>query len=121
MDFRTGSPDRPDPRHNPARKAMGFARWLSERVDLASLTPQDDLASTEYCLANDGIEYLIYQPQGGGKNFSVNLRPGKYAVEWTDLVTGAVTRAGDVQAAGGQKTFTSIFDGPSILHLKRRL
>jgi hypothetical protein len=121
MDFRTGSPDRPDPKRNPARKAMGFARWLSERADLASLTPQKDLASTEYCLVNPGIEYLIYQPQGGGKNFSVNLRPDNYVVEWTDPATGAVTRAEDVQVAGGQKVFASILNGSAILHLKRKL
>ena len=120
MDFRTGSPQRPEPKHDPARKAMGFARWLGERVDLASLTPQTDLASTRYCLANPGFEYLVYQPQSGAESFPVKLEPGGYAVEWIDPISGGVTAAKDMQAKAGENTFESPFDGPSILHLKMR-
>ena len=29
MDFRMGSPDKPDPQHDPARRAMGLARRLA--------------------------------------------------------------------------------------------
>jgi len=121
MDFRTGSPEKPDAKHDPARKAMGFARWLCERVDLALLTPQNDLASTKYCLANPGLEYLAYQPQSGAKSFSVNLKPGKYAVEWMNLISGGLTKAKDLQGGNGKNTFTPPFGGPSILHLKRKL
>ncbi|MHC4369453.1 MAG: hypothetical protein ACYSW8_17725 [Planctomycetota bacterium] len=78
MDYRVGSPQRPDPKHDPARRAMGFARWLSQRTDLAKLTPRKDLASTGYCLAKTGAEYLVYQPQGDSKEFSVKLESGRY-------------------------------------------
>ncbi len=103
-----------------ADDAEVLTRWLSERADLASLTPQSDLASTKYCLANPGVEYLAYQPQASAKNFSVNLELGKYAVEWTNLVSGGVTKANDLQGGDGENTFTPPFDGPSILHLIRK-
>jgi hypothetical protein len=119
MDFRTGSPENPDPKHDPARNTMGFARWLSERVDLASLTPQNNLASTKYCLANPGIEYLVYQPQSGAKGISVKLRDGTYAAEWTDLNSGRVVKVKNLQAVAGENTIVSPLENPSILHLKR--
>jgi len=120
MDFRIGSPEVPDPKHDPARRAMGFARRLSERAGLASLTPRDDLASTKYCLANPGREYLAYQPQSGAKSFNVKLESGKYAVEWTDLVSGHVVKGEDLNAATGEREFQSPFKTPSILHLAKK-
>ena len=119
MDFRTGSPDDPDPKHDPARKAMGFARLLADRIDLASLTPQADLASTKYCLANPGREYLVYQPQRGARSLSVRLESGTYAIEWTDITSGRTAKADDLRAAAGNNTLESPFDGPSMLHLTR--
>ena len=34
-------------------------------MNLAAVTPQDDLTSTSYALANPGSEYLIYLPSLG--------------------------------------------------------
>jgi len=121
MDFRTGSPEKPDAKHDPTRKAMGFARWLCDRLDPAPLIPQNNLASTRYCLADPGFEYLVYQPQSGAESFSVTLEPGEYTVEWTNLLSGGLTEAEDLQAGSGRSTFTPPSGGPSILHLKRRL
>ena len=117
MDFRVGSPEKPDPKHDPARKAMGFARWLSQRTDLAKLTPRKDLASTGYCLAKPGAEYLVYQPQGDSKEFSVKLESGRYTVEWTDLTSGRVVKAKDLQVS--EHTFVPPVKNASILHLKK--
>ena len=47
------------------------------------LDPRSDLASTGYCLANSGLEYLIYQPKPG-ETFSVEMKAGKYRYEWID-------------------------------------
>ncbi len=35
------------------------------RIDLAASRPAGDLASTGYCLAVPGREYLVYLPEGG--------------------------------------------------------
>jgi len=98
---------------------MGFARLLADRIDLASLTPQADLASTKYCLANPGREYLVYQPQRGARSLSVRLESGTYAIEWTDITSGRTAKADDLRAAAGNNTLESPFDGPSMLHLTR--
>jgi hypothetical protein len=60
-----------------ARQAMGDTRRFAERMNLAAMTPQPTWASTRYCLARAGTEYLIYQPEGG-EGFSVELSPGAY-------------------------------------------
>ncbi|HLB48771.1 MAG TPA: DUF6298 domain-containing protein, partial [Anaerolineales bacterium] len=72
---------RDDPGYIASREAMGQTRRLAERMNLAAMTPQSELASTTYCLANVGVEYLIYQPKVG-EAFSVELKAGKYRYEW---------------------------------------
>ena len=53
-----------DARWEEIRQAMGQARRLAERVNLATMTPHEELASTKYCLANVDQEYLVYLPDG---------------------------------------------------------
>lgn len=47
------------------RKAMGYALTYAEKMNLAAMTPCGNLASSGYCLANLGKEYLVYQPESG--------------------------------------------------------
>jgi hypothetical protein len=50
----------------PLRRALGQTRVWAERINLAAMTPQPDLASTGYCLANleeSRQELLIYLPE----------------------------------------------------------
>ncbi len=59
-----------DPQWEPIRRSMGFARRLAERVNLAAMTPLNTLASTQYCLADPGSEYLVLpaeRRQGDGR------------------------------------------------------
>jgi Family of unknown function (DUF6298) len=44
------------------RKAMGDTRKYAQRIDLDTMVPSGELASTTYCLANPGVEYLVYLP-----------------------------------------------------------
>ena len=44
------------------RQAMGATHRYAQKINLAAMTPQNGLASTAYCLANPGSEYLVYQP-----------------------------------------------------------
>ena len=48
----------------PVRKAIGYTRAYALRMDLDSMTPHDELASTGYCLANPEREFLVYLPEG---------------------------------------------------------
>jgi hypothetical protein len=102
-----------------ARRAMGQARQLAGRVNLAAMTPRDELASTKYCLADPGKAYLVCQP-GKGK-FTVNLAntTGGFTVEWVDPITGKTT-TGEPIHGGAVQEFAPPADGPVVLHLRRR-
>jgi hypothetical protein len=52
----------PDTAKEAARKAMGDTLAYAKRFNLAAMFPCNQLASTGYCLANPGVEYLIYLP-----------------------------------------------------------
>jgi hypothetical protein len=105
--------------HDSARAAMGQTRQFAGRIDLAHMPPHDALASTQYCLANPGVEYLVFQPGVRGE-FTVNLSDGRgpYAVEWFDVNTGKQSAGGTV-AGGARAIFRTPFPGPAVLYLKR--
>jgi hypothetical protein len=100
------------------RRAMGDTRRFAERMNLAAMTPQPTWASTRYCLARAGTEYLIYQPEGG-EGFSVELSPGAYRYEWFDPAQGRGTDSGTIQATGGGQQFKAPFEGDAVLYLRR--
>ena len=68
------------------RRNLGYTLAFANRIDLASMTPQLGLASTAYCLAKPGSEYLVYQPSNGA--FTVDLQAGTYIYEWFRPETG---------------------------------
>jgi hypothetical protein len=98
-----------------ARRTMGATKSYADRMDLASMTPQNSLSSTSYCLANSGKEYLVYQPSSG--SFTVNLQAGTYNYEWFKPTTYTVAGTGTFTASSGNKRFTPPFAGTAILYL----
>ena len=96
---------------------MGHALDWSRRVDLAAMTPHGELASTKYCLANPGVEYLIYCP-AGGKTISVTLPAGRFAVLWFDAEKGKETKESPVAHAGAERKFAVPIAGDALLHLR---
>ena len=88
----------------------------TNRMNLATLVPRSDLASSKYCLANPGTEYLVYQPKAG-EAFSVELKVGTYRYEWFDPTSGTVAGEGRVEALGGRHQFEAPFKSPSVLYL----
>jgi Family of unknown function (DUF6298)/Putative collagen-binding domain of a collagenase len=108
-----GSPDD----WNPLRQAMGHSRRLARRIDLARMAPREDLASSKYCLANPGMEYVVYLPGGGEVEVDLSAAAGPLAVEWIHPTEGTIQRSG--QAVGGSKQrFRSPFSGDAVLYLK---
>ena len=97
------------------RWAMGHTRHYANRMNLAASRPRPDLASTRFCLAVPGKEYLVYQPGSGA--FSVDLRAARRAlrVEWFQPSTGKRWFAG-VQG-GARRTFAPPVAGPVVLYL----
>ena len=88
MDYRLDSPDQPNPEWDATRQAMGHARKLSEQIDLATLTPLPNLASTGYCLANPGTAYLVYHPRNAPRELSIQFQIGRYRLSWLDASSG---------------------------------
>jgi hypothetical protein len=100
-----------------ARRAMGHTRTFAERIRLAILTPRPELASTRYCLAIPGDEYLVYQPNPGAA-FTVELKAGSYHYEWFDPSKGANASTGNLESSSQTREFKPPFNGDAVLHLK---
>ena len=128
---RTGAT--PAPEWEDVRRAMGYARAVADRVDLEAMRPIPGLASTGYCLAQPGAEYLVYSPApivrwrrllasvapGAAERVSVDLSaaPGSFEAEWIDAARGRVIPAPPV-AGGGRVELRPPFAGDALLHLK---
>lgn len=87
-DIRYASPSRPEPIYEVERQAMGVVRQLADRVDLARLKPQPELASTGYCLADPGVRYIVFRANESSDPVEVELPTGEYQVEWILPITG---------------------------------
>lgn len=98
------------------RQAMGHTRRYADRMNLAAMTPRDDVASTQYCLANPGKEYLIYLPDGGAVTVDLSQGKGIFAVEWFNPRTGTVTNGGPVEG-GAKAALKTPFEGDAVVYL----
>ena len=101
----------------PIRTALGQTRRLAERVNLARMTPQDALASTKYCLADPGREYLVFQP-AKATEFSVELMAGTYEVQWIDASRGFTAGRERIHCQHEKRQFKPPFEAEAVLHLK---
>ncbi|MEX2559196.1 MAG: nitrilase-related carbon-nitrogen hydrolase, partial [Pirellulales bacterium] len=106
-----------DPRWEPIRSALGHSRRVAERVDLAACEPRGELASTQYCLANPGKEYLVYLPEGGEATVDLSAVEGRLAVEWFNPRTGE-RASGEKVDGGARRTLRAPFDGDAVLYLR---
>jgi hypothetical protein len=117
-DFRLGSPKEPDPKHDPARQAMGLAVRIAKEINLAPLTPSAKVSSTRYCLANPKHQYLIYQPKPN-KAFTAAIKPGRYSIEWIDCASGQHKKTAAQSFGTDLSAFKSPFKTHALLHLQR--
>ena len=104
---------------NLIRRNMGYALRLANQMDLAGMLPQPQLASSGYCLAQQGREYTVYA-QDGQVWADLSGATGGFTVEWLNPLTGS-WRKGDTVQAGTLHLFSSPFGGgDAILHLKAK-
>jgi hypothetical protein len=101
---------------NDLRKSLGVTRKLAERVDLAAMSPNDELASTKYCLAAPGVTYIVYLPHGGEATVDLSGTENRFQVEWIHPTDGSRTAAESV-AGGKKQTLKSPLTGPAVLLL----
>jgi hypothetical protein len=107
------------PDWEPTRRAMGDTRRYAERMNLAAMAPRPDLASTRYCLADPGEEYLVYLPEGGKVTIDLCDARGSFTVEWY-LPQLRRTLPGARPLPGGDYVATvAPYTGDAVLHLKK--
>jgi hypothetical protein len=102
----------------PVREALGHTRRLAERLELAAMTPRGDLASTGYCLADPGQQYVVYLPEGGRVEVDLTAASGPMTVEWIDPLSGTSRPAEPI--AGGERALQPPRDGASVLYLRKQ-
>jgi hypothetical protein len=117
-----GAPPGYDP-NNPndvsLRKNLGYARAYANRLNLVAMTPQPDLCSTGYCLANPAAnraEYLVYLPAGGSTTVDLSGASGQLSVEWFNPSTG-MTTSGGTTGGGATRSFSAPFSGDAVLYI----
>jgi hypothetical protein len=89
-------------------------------VNFAAMKPEGGLASTGVCLANAGVEYVVYAPQG--RPFTMNLADAKdtaLIVRWYDPRSGQSYDAGRVPGGNEAQPFAPPLQGDAVLHLKK--
>jgi hypothetical protein len=109
-----------DKQWEPIYRALGQTRRFAERVNLAQMTPRNELSSTNYCLAAPGAEYLIYIPEGGSATVDLSASKGELDVEWFDPTQEKTSSAKPTQGGAKQK-FQAPFDGPAVIYLKAKV
>ncbi|MRI01752.1 DUF4038 domain-containing protein [Kriegella sp. EG-1] len=109
--------DHPD--YEPLRKNMGHILALSKRINLAKMTPQDQLSSTRFCLANPGEEYVVFLPEGKA---TLDLRGANavFDAEWFFPVIERTIKGTEPLKGGSYKAIVAPFTGASVLYLKKR-
>ncbi len=107
-----------DPKWDPIRLSMGYARSFALRMNLARAVPHGELASSGYCLADPGVEYLVYLPEGGEVIVDLSGGEGGFTGEWFNPARGEAAGRLTV-AGGGAQTLTAPFTGDAVLYLHR--
>jgi hypothetical protein len=113
-----GCPDHP-PADESIRQNLGYTLVYANKLNLAAMIPRGDLASTDYCLANEvaeGAQYLVYLPDGGTVqvDLSASSAERELTVEWFDPTTGVKTEGGTT-IGGPNRSFTAPFSGDAVL------
>ena len=89
-------------------------------MNLIACRPEPELASSKYCLACPGREYVVYLP--AGKDVTLDLRAAPqiaFSVEWIHAVTGQIEPADGV-VGGDWRSLQSPFADDAAVYLHRK-
>ena len=110
------NPDAEGPEWRCIRRNVGKAVEFAGKMDLANVHPRGDLASTGFCLAKPGYQYMVYQPSNGPITVSALSEGESYKFEIYDSTRGKVTKKGRIQASGSRESFETNGKG-AVLYL----
>ncbi len=80
----------------PIRKSMGYTLEYANRMNLIKMVPENNLASSAYCLAEKGKEYLVYLPEGNEVTVNLTDASRDLKVEWFNPNTGETLKQGKI-------------------------
>ena len=106
---------------NDVPPGYGYMRNLSRffaPVGLWLMESHDALVSSGYCLANPGVEYVVYQPEKKEFTLKIEKAAGPLAVEWFNPLTGDTAKGESVSS--GEQHFAppqGWAEGPVALHV----
>lgn len=101
------------------RRAMGLTLKVANQINLESMIPHNELSSTAYCLADPGIAYLVYLPEGGNATIDLSNTDGKLKVQWLQSIDGKI-KAGKKIKGGKRQNLISPFPGDAILYITKQ-
>ncbi len=102
-----------DPQWEPIRKSLGYAREYVEKLDLKKARPLPQLASSGWCLAVEGKQYLVYLEQGPNLELDLLAASGTLSGEWFNSQT--TERVPLTVEGGAKRALTSPFGESSAV------
>jgi hypothetical protein len=75
-------------------------------MDLSNAHPRADLATTGFCLACPGRQYIIYQPKSEPFEVSGLVPQADYLYEWFDTDQRRIVEKNQFTNSTASKTFT---------------
>jgi len=106
-----------DSKWEPIRRSLGYTRMYADRMNLAVMKPRDDLASTKYCLAKPGVEYLVFKPAADESSVNLKLKAGSYKYEWFDPNQGKIVSKGTIRANGSEQALRAPLKGDAVVYI----
>ena len=107
---------KPDPYYDGLRQAMGLTRTYAQRMNLSKAVPHAELASTGFCLADPGKQYLVFLPRGGEVTLDLSKAAKPMNSEWLRTSDSSVS-SGEMAPGGGKITLKAPFVDAAVLYL----
>jgi hypothetical protein len=99
-------PDMESPAWRRIRSNVSQAEAYVKRMDLSNAHPRADLATTGFCLACPGRQYIIYQPKSEPFEVSGLVPQADYLYEWFDTDQRRIVEKNQFTNSTASKTFT---------------
>jgi hypothetical protein len=100
------NPDAESPAWECIRRNISQVLAYAKRFDLQNAHPRSDLATTGFCLACPGEQYVIYQPQHEPFEVLALVPQADYLYEWYDCGTNCVVERDQFTCSQESKSFS---------------
>ena len=83
-------------------------------MNLNPMWPRNEFASSRYCLANPGEEYLVSIPDDDQVDVYLGIEQRTFSVEWFNTLTGE-TVVGEPIKGGGTPFYVALWSGVGVV------